>query len=228
MTLPRGPSLTDESAVWTAVYTRPRQEKALAWDLCRKGVPYFLPMVERVTSSGGRRRRNLYPLFASYVFCSARDDDRLAVLKTERALHFLDVQPCQQAQFRREIASLECGLRNAPSEVAIYPKLVAGARVRVTGGPLKDAEGVIINADRKTKLLLGVTVMGGGAVVEIHADMVEPLRASEGEASHGSIEYQVGEDAFVAVERLPRGKQSVPPVPRGKTSLPRVVRERPH
>jgi hypothetical protein len=80
------PSATAEvKADWTVVYCKPRQEKALGRDLCRRQVNYFLPMVLRETSSGGRRRRNLYPLFPSYLFFAGDEMDRLAVLKTERS-----------------------------------------------------------------------------------------------------------------------------------------------
>src|SRR5688572_11411870 len=74
---------------WVAAYCRPRQEKALAWDLYKKGVAYFLPMVLRETSSGGRRRRNLYPLFPSYLFIAGREEDRVAGLKTDRIVQII-------------------------------------------------------------------------------------------------------------------------------------------
>src|SRR5438105_2419012 len=52
---------------WWVAHTRSRCEKALAWDLLRRGIVYFLPMVERVRMSGGRKRRFLLPLFPSYL-----------------------------------------------------------------------------------------------------------------------------------------------------------------
>jgi hypothetical protein len=38
---------------------------------------------------------------------------------------------------------------------------------------MKDVEGVLVDAGNKRKLLLGVSVLGVGATVEIHADLVE-------------------------------------------------------
>jgi transcription antitermination factor NusG len=55
----------------------------------------------------------------------------------------------------------------------LYPRLVPGALVRITAGPMKDVEGVILQAQNKRKLWLGVSVLGVGATVEIHADLVE-------------------------------------------------------
>ena len=57
---------------------------------------------------------------------------------------------------------------------------------------MKGAEGIILSADNHTKLWIGVTMMGAGATVEIHADMVEPL-ADEPHKKNaaGHIEYHV-------------------------------------
>lgn len=174
MTLPASATLADVTLPWTAVYCKPRQEKALAWELCRREVPFFLPMVLRMTSSGGRRRKNLYPLFKSYLFFAGAEPERLEVLKTNRIVKLVEIHQAQQKAFLQDITSLELGLRNATTSVELYPRLVKGAWVRVIAGPMKDAQGTILNTEHKTKLLLGVTLMGSGATVEIHPDLVEP------------------------------------------------------
>jgi transcription antitermination factor NusG len=173
MAWPPARSVERVAGRWTVAYCKPRQEKALGRDLCRRGVNYFLPMVSRETSSGGRRRRNLYPLFPSYLFFAGDDLDRLAVLKTERVVRLIEISDAEQARFRGEIASLERALVLAPRSLELYPRLVPGALVRITAGPMKDVEGVILQAQNKRKLWLGVSVLGVGATVEIHADLVE-------------------------------------------------------
>ena len=47
------PAATDRH--WMVLYTKARQEKALARDLLRRQIPYYLPVVKRVSSHGGRR-----------------------------------------------------------------------------------------------------------------------------------------------------------------------------
>jgi hypothetical protein len=39
---------------------------------------------------------------------------------------------------------------------------------------MKGVEGVVIDADRKRKVLLAVTALGAGITVEIHADLLAP------------------------------------------------------
>jgi transcription antitermination factor NusG len=158
---------------WSVAYCKPRQEKALARDLCQKEVGYFLPMVLRETISGRRRRRNLYPLFPSYLFYVGGDAERLAVLKTDRVVRLIEIGESDQQQFRQEIASLDTAIRVCPSSLELYPRLVPGARVRIKAGAMKNVEGVILQADNKKKLWLGISTLGVGATVEIHADFVE-------------------------------------------------------
>ena len=174
MVWPTRSAMAEVKAAWTVAYCKPRQEKALGWDLCRRQVNYFLPMVLRETSSGGRRRRNLYPLFPSYLFFAGDEMDRLAVLKTERVVRLIEISDAEQPRFRREIAALETVLERCPESLELYPRLVPGAWVRITAGPMKDVEGVVLQSHNKKKLWLGVSVLGVGATVEIHADLVEP------------------------------------------------------
>ncbi len=198
--LPTVGALDTSPGEWTVIYTKPRQEKALAWDLCRCEVPYFLPMVFRETSSGGRRRRNLYPMFKSYLFFAGGEQERLAVLKTNRLVHFIEIDPAEQSSFRREIGSLELALRTAPEKIELHPQLVTGKRVQIIGGPMKGTEGIILSTDNSTKLWVGVTMMGAGATVEIHADLVEPLADKQSRAtSNGQIELPVGAGQHVAL-----------------------------
>lgn len=164
--------LADVAGMWTAAYCKPRQEKALAWDLVRKQIPYFLPMVLRETSSGGRRRRNLHPLFPSYFFFAGGEQERLAVLKTDRTVQLLAISAAEQPRFRREIAALDIAVEHFPRSLELYPRLVPGALVRITAGPLKNVEGVIVQANNKRKLWLRVSALGVGATVEIHADLL--------------------------------------------------------
>ena len=69
--------------------------------------------------------------------------------------------------------SLEIALRSCPGSIELYPRLVPGAYVRIKSGAMKDVEGVVLQSSNKRKLLLGISALGVGATVEIHADFVE-------------------------------------------------------
>lgn len=173
MTFPADLDPFESASAWRAAYCRPRQEKALAWELVQKGISYFLPMVERQTTSGGRRRRNLYPLFPSYLFVACGEAERLSALKTDRIVKFIEVDASEQPRLRRELASLQTAVRSCPGSLEMHPRLVPGARVRIKAGALKNVEGVVIDASNKKKLWLGISALGLGATLEIHADFVD-------------------------------------------------------
>lgn len=202
MTLPGLGSLLDVPGDWTVAYCKPRQEKALAWDLTRAEVPYFLPMLLRETYSGSRRRRNLYAMFKSYVFFAGEDRERLLASKTNRTVGFVEIEPAAQDAFRREINSLEIALRAAPKDLELYPQLVTGKRVAVIGGPMKGAEGVILNAENPARLWVGVTMMGAGARLELHADLLEPLPDDSPVQEDRIIELPVGAGKHMAARRV--------------------------
>jgi transcriptional antiterminator RfaH len=165
----------DWTRPWAVAYTKPRQEKALAADLRERRLSYFLPMVLRETSSGGRRRKNLYPLFASYLFLADGEAERLGALKTERIVRFVPVKDAEQDGLRRELAALAMALEHCPETVELYAHLAVGTHVRVKSGAMRGVEGVVLDGGAKHKLWLGVSTLGVGATVEIHPDLVEAV-----------------------------------------------------
>jgi transcriptional antiterminator RfaH len=174
MTFPPDADLASVGGMWRAAYTKPRQEKSLAWDLLRLGVPYFLPLVQRQTVSGGRRRQGLYPLFPSYLFIGGDEGARLDALKTDRIVHLLEPKPAEQEQFRRQLGAICVALHTSPETVALHPRLVQGSRAVVRSGAMKGVEGVVISDRHRSKLLIEVSLLGVGATVEIHPDLLDP------------------------------------------------------
>ncbi len=176
------PAATDDgfgdpewSLPWKVVYTKPRQEKSLARDLVERDIPYFLPMVLRVTSSGGRRRRNMYPLFASYMFFAGDDDVTAACYRTERIVQIIKPTAEQQPLLAAELRSLAAALVAAPDKVELYNHLSPGKRVTIKSGPMRGIEGTIHQVGDARKLQLSVSLLGVGALVELHADLVESV-----------------------------------------------------
>ena len=174
MTLPGFMASDDDSQQWAIAYCKSRQVKSLAWDLCRFQVHYFLPMVLRETFSGGRRRRNMYPIFESYLFFAGSKEERLAILDTKQVVQVFDINLNDQPTFRRDIYFLELALRRAPEKNELYPQLVDGKRARITGaGPHAGIEGVILTTGKQTELWIGIAFMNAGIIIEIDADLIE-------------------------------------------------------
>jgi transcription antitermination factor NusG len=166
-------SLTELCGTWWIAYTRPRFEKAFARDLCSLGIGYFLPMYEKSIFSGGRYRRLMSPLFASYVFFCGTEQDRHMAMRTNRLCYTVDV--ADQERLKEELAGIETALLSK-AVVDAYPRLPIGSRCRIVSGPMKNIEGVVVEKKcAKARVVIEVTILTQGALVEIDADLLEPL-----------------------------------------------------
>ncbi|MBN1182658.1 MAG: UpxY family transcription antiterminator [Bacteroidales bacterium] len=170
---PEVQSLAELKGTWWIVYTKARFEKALAWDLFNHEIGYFLPMREKVIFSGGRKRRIMLPLFTSYVFLCGTESDRYTAMKTNRICHTIEV--LDQDRLINELVSIEKALLN---HVVIdnYNSLSIGTHCRITSGPMMGIEGKVVEKyDLKARMVLEVTILGQGALVEVDSDLLETI-----------------------------------------------------
>ena len=156
---------------WCVAHTRPRQEKALAWDILRSGGRYFLPMYEVTRKSRGRSWKSLLPLFSGYVFLCGSGDDRVQALTTNRVAKLIEV--ADQARLLGELSAIQRILESGMA-VDPYRALKKGALCRVRTGPLAGLEGRVERRGRSTRFIVNVTMLGQGAMVEIDATFLEP------------------------------------------------------
>lgn len=170
---PEAESLTELKGTWWLAYTKPRFEKAFAWDMLSHGIGYFLPMREKTIFSGGRKRCIMSPLFTSYVFFCGSEHDRYTAMTTNRLCYTMDVS--DQDRLIEELARIEKAL-SSKAIVDSYPRLPVGSRCRVISGPMINIEGVIMERKcTKARMVIEVTILAQGAVVEIDADLLEPI-----------------------------------------------------
>ena len=165
-------SITDLSGRWWVAHTKSRFEKAFAWDLAARNIGYFLPLIERTTISSGKKRRVMAPLFQSYVFFCGTEEDRYIAMTTNRLCQVIPVR--DQAAMVAELSAIEWALKSN-MQLDPYSFAVVGKRCRVRKGPLQGIEGVVIERNRQTHLVLQVSMLGQGAALEISADLLEPL-----------------------------------------------------
>ncbi|NLK42600.1 MAG: hypothetical protein GX298_11180 [Planctomycetes bacterium] len=172
MAWPHEKSIADFVGTWWVAHTKARNEKALAWQLVHKEVPYFLPMTWKVSRKSGRTLRSLLPLFPGYVFFCGGDAERLEVLKTNRTAALIPV--IDQRRLICELEPIQTVLRLG-KPVVPHEYLKVGQRCRVIAGPLMGTEGLIVQTPRVTRLVMQVEMLGQAASVEIDIDMVEKI-----------------------------------------------------
>jgi len=167
---PEDRSVVDFTEQWWVVHTKSRNEKALAHDLIRREVNYFLPMSWKARKSSRRTVRALLPLFNGYLFFCGSENQRVQLLQTNRAAGLIEV--VDQQQLVSELAQIEQALRaGAPLTPENY--IEKGRKYRVVAGPLMGLKGTVIEVRNATRLVLQVDMLGQAASVEIDVDLLE-------------------------------------------------------
>lgn len=157
---------------WSVVHTRPRCEKKLAEAARRAGLRVYVPLHSRTHRYGARERTFNTPLFTGYIFCCGDVPHRRWLQQNQYAANVLDVadQTTLVTQLRQVRAALDAGLL-----VDVMPYLEAGRRVRITTGPLRGSEGVIMRIQGKTRVLLNIDMIRQAAAVEMDSASLAPL-----------------------------------------------------
>lgn len=175
MLTPEVDSVSELTGTWWVGYTKSRCEKAFAWEMLNRKIGYFLPMRKKIIFSGGRKRSVMLPLFTSYVFFCGMSHDRYTALTTNRLCHTIEVR--NQERFTRELARIEQALLSK-LPIDSYPQLPVGTHCRVISGPMLGSEGTIIERfDEKARMILEVTVLGQGVLIEIDADLLDTVQS---------------------------------------------------
>jgi transcription antitermination factor NusG len=158
--------------VWWVIYTKSRQEKALARDLYASQIPFYLPQVARDHLIGRRRFRTLDPVFPGYVFLYGTPDERMDSLKTNRISRVLPVK--NQDQLHLDLRQL-ADLIAIGAPLTVEQRLCAGRKARIRNGPMAGFEGTIIQRRGKDRLLIAINFLQQGVSIEINDFLVEPV-----------------------------------------------------
>ena len=170
LTWPEVESLRDFTGEWWVVHTKSRNEKALAHDLIRRQISYFLPMSWKVRRKSRRTIRSLLPLFSGYLFFCGSENDRTEVLRTDRVANLIKVK--NQEQLLNELLQIQQAL-GAGAPLVPHKYVKTGQKCKVIAGPLLGLEGVVATTRGLTRLVLQVDMLGQAASVEIDIDTIE-------------------------------------------------------
>lgn len=169
---PNAESIRDFVGRWWVAHVRSRNEKALAHDLIRRSISYFLPMSWKVRRQSGRTIKSLLPVFSGYLFFCGEENERIELLRTNRVANLIVVN--DQQTLAEELAQIEHALRaGAPLTPHKFAKV--GQHCKIIAGPLCGLTGIVVRTGNTARLLLQVDILGQAAAVEIDIDMVELL-----------------------------------------------------
>jgi transcription antitermination factor NusG len=168
-----GPAFTaDTAGLWYVLHTKSRQEKALADELDRLRIPYYLPIIEQVRYHGKRKALVSEPLFAGYVFLRGTLEEAYQADRTKRIANIIPVHDQQRLDW--DLRNLALALhQQAPLDP--YPFLKEGRRVQVRAGPFRGLQGLIEERLGWNRLVLAVNMLGQAVSLEVDGSLLDPV-----------------------------------------------------
>ena len=153
---------------WSAIRTKPRHEKMLAWELKARSLGYYLPLISHIQASRERKRVSLEPLFSGYLFLRGGPEARRQAWDTK---HVLQVMPiCDGRRLCDELRTVARVLEVRRAEPCAC--FTAGRKVRIVHGPLTGIEGIVIRRKGQYRILLQITSIQQAMQVDVHASEI--------------------------------------------------------
>jgi transcription antitermination factor NusG len=165
---------------WFAVRVKSNREKIVASIAQSKEFNVLLPIYHCRRRWSDRFMSVQLPLFPGYVFCQLNPANRMPILTIPGVLHFVGVGKIPMPIDDLEIGAIQTAVRSG-LWAEPWPFLEVGQRVRLDHGPLAGVEGFLVEAHKKNRIVVSVTILQRSVAVEIERDWVTPLATNGGE-----------------------------------------------
>jgi transcription termination/antitermination protein NusG len=161
--------------LWYALYTRSHCEQLVCDQLTAKGFHLFLPKIDAWSQRAGKRHLIAVPMFPGYLFLrhALEKTSYLEVRKARGLVRILGERwDHLSAVPDAEIEAIHTILQ-ASLPVMPHAYLREGQRVRITQGPLRGVEGILVKSKpAKGLLILSVDLLRRSVAVEIDYGVV--------------------------------------------------------
>ena len=172
------PSAKGNEQKWFALTAKHQHEPKIASLLGAKGFEAFQPTYTEVRRWKDRKKLIVLPLFPGYVFFCGDLERRLEILSIPGVFSIVCFGETAAEISADEIEGIRRVCLNR-LDVQPHPFLVVGDRVRVVEGPLSGVTGILQKQKDTYRLILSIELLGRSAAVEIDANNVERIPASE-------------------------------------------------
>ena len=161
---------------WYAVYVRSRQEKKVHRLFEEKGVESSLPLIKSTRQWSDRKKKVEIPLFRGYVFIKIDvGRNKLNILKTDGVVKFIGIKKKPSRIPDEEIRWVHMMLEESDT-VKNEKGIPVGQKVRVSAGPFKGVEGVVIRAGNQSRLVVVIESIMHVVSVEISLNYLEKIK----------------------------------------------------
>lgn len=164
---------------WFALTVRPNHERTVEKGLRNQGFEAYLP-VQRVRRQWSDRVKELdSALFPGYVFCRFEPAERLRILTSPGVLAIAGTGRRPVPVEDEEISNIRT-LVASRRELAWWPYVQVGERVRIESGVLAGLTGVIVRARDAWRVIVSVQALSCALAVEVGAASLAPDPVSHG------------------------------------------------
>ena len=169
------PEIQTQQKTWYLVYTKPRQETLAQDNLVRQGYGVYLPRVRLMRKRQGRPVAIIEPLFPRYLFIHLdNQSDNWGPIRSTYGVASLVRFGNEPAKVPDEFVA---HLKKQEGQDGLHewaePKMIVGDRMRVTEGPLKGYEGVLLAKSGQARVMLLLDMLGKEVRTHLSPDQVE-------------------------------------------------------
>jgi transcription antitermination factor NusG len=139
-----------------------------------KGLEEYAPFVRQRRQWSDRLKEIDAPLFPGYVFCRFDPVRRVPVLSCPGVVNIVSFDghpiPVPDAEIQAVRKLVGSSLRVQP-----HPFLACGQKVRIESGPLSGVEGLVVEVNKRFRLVVSVPLLQRSIAVEIDRAYVNPI-----------------------------------------------------
>lgn len=161
---------------WYALWVRSRHEQTVVAQLSARKHEVFLPLYTARHKWADRWKTLSLPLFPGYVFCKFDPAKRSSVLTASGVIDIVrigtELAPIDHSEIRAVQSIVKSSLLTEP-----YPHLVKGQKVTVSGGPLNEVPGTLVEVRNSLRLVVSIELLNRSVSVEVDREWVMPRAA---------------------------------------------------
>jgi transcription antitermination factor NusG len=162
------------SRPWFAVRVRSKSEVLVSSVLQKKGIESFAPTYPVTKRYSNKLRKLQSALFPGYVFCRFDPSDTLPVVTTPAVQEVVTFGSGPAPISESEIADIRRTVQYG-EQLAPWPYLDRGQRVRVVQGALSGVEGILVTFKNAHRLVISTELLKQAVSLEIETGQIAPI-----------------------------------------------------
>lgn len=160
---------------WIAVRSKPRSEKIASNELTKKGIETFLPIIKKRRQWSDRKKWVEFPLFSGYLFARIELKDSIYVLNTHGVNTIV--------KFGDKVVTIDDDVVNSIKlafeggyELLPMKYFTVGDQVKVIGGPMEGAIGIVeTKHEKNNRLVIKIDALQQAIAVHIETRLLENI-----------------------------------------------------